>query len=82
MPAKPAQRITEELRSICGLQESEITIAEVLKEGWHQSFPDNGGMAHVVSLGSSQIVEDVDFGNYKEFDNWVYIPFVINNDRR
>ena len=51
------------------------TITEVLKEGWHQSYPDGELKGHVVSLDSGHKIESLDFGNYSL---WIYMPVIYS----
>ncbi len=45
------------------------TVTEEIKEGWTQTFPQEG--YHVVVLKPGQHVEGLDFGNYQSLIGWV-----------
>ncbi len=49
------------------LAAGDYTVAEVVPDGWVQSYPSSGAVpgTHQVSLSEGQIVEDVDFGNWQ-----------------
>ncbi len=52
---------------ITDLAAGDYTVAEVVADGWVQSYPSSGAVpgTHQVSLSEGQIVEDVDFGNWQ-----------------
>jgi hypothetical protein len=48
---------------LAGLSSGTYYVYESMKSGWTKTYPS--GQYHTITVGEGQIVEDVDFGNYK-----------------
>ena len=58
-----------------GLSSSQYTVTEVIQPGWTQTYPSSG--FHTGPLGSGEVIKGLDFGNWRNRDEWCAVGWYL-----